>query len=131
MKTLIENYYAAFNAGDRDAMLAMLDEDVVHEINQGGAETGRSAFRAFLQRMDLCYRESVEELVVFADQGGSRAAAEFYIRGEYLSADEGLPEATGQEYYLRVGAFFEIAGGKITRVTNYYNLRSWLEMVGA
>ena len=131
MKTLIENYYAAFNAGDRDAMLAMLDEDVVHEINEGGAETGRQAFRAFLQRMDLCYRESVEELVVFADEGGSRAAAEFYIRGEYLATDEGLPEATGQQYYLRVGAFFEIAGGKITRVTNYYNLRSWLEMVGA
>ena len=131
MKTLIENYYAAFNAGDRDAMLAMLDEDVVHEINEDGAETGRQAFRAFLQRMDLCYRESVEELVVFADEGGSRAAAEFYIRGEYLSTDEGLPEATGQQYYLRVGAFFEIAGGKITRVTNYYNLRSWLEMVGA
>jgi len=130
MKSLIESYYAAFNSGDREALLAMLDENVVHEINEGGAETGRDAFRAFLERMDACYKESVEELVVFADESGIRAAAEFYIRGEYLATDEGLPEATGQQYYLRVGAFFEIANSKITRVTNYYNLRTWLNLVG-
>ena len=82
MKSLIEDYYAAFNAGDRERLLAMLDEHVVHEINEGGAETGREAFRAFLERMDLCYRERVEELVVFTDGSGTRAAAEFYIRGK-------------------------------------------------
>ena len=76
MKSLIEDYYAAFNAGDRERLLAMLDEHVVHEINEGGAETGREAFRAFLERMDLCYRERVEELVVFTDGSGTRAAAE-------------------------------------------------------
>ena len=68
--------------------------------------------------------------MVFTDGSGTRAAAEFYIRGKYLSTDKGLPEAKGQEYYLRVGAFFEIAEGTITRVTNYYHLRSWLGMVG-
>jgi len=126
---LIESYYAAFNSGDREGLLAMLDENVVHEINEGSADIGIDAFRAFLQRMDLCYRETAEELVVFANEAGTRAAAEFYIRGEYLATDEGLPEATGQQYYLRVGAFFEIADGKITRVTNYYNLRTWLRLV--
>lgn len=131
MNSLIERYYAAFNSGDREAMLAMLAENVVHEINEGHAEAGRETFRAFLQRMDLCYEEKVEELVIFGNEPGNRAAAEFYIRGTYVSTDEGLPEATGQEYYLRVGAFFEIADGKITRVTNYYNLRTWLHLVGA
>ena len=28
------------------------------------------------------------------------------------------------------GAFFEIARGRITRVTNYYNLQDWLRQVG-
>ena len=126
---LIESYYAAFNSGDREGLLAMLDQNVVHENNEGRADIGIDAFRAFLQRMDLCYRETAEELVVFANDEGTRAAAEFYIRGEYLATDEGLPEATGQQYYLRVGAFFEIADGKITRVTNYYNLRTWLRLV--
>jgi steroid delta-isomerase-like uncharacterized protein len=131
MSPLILDYYAAFNSGDREALLAMLSEDIVHEINEGGAATGKAAFRAFLQRMDRCYRETVEELVVFSCPDSSRAAAEFFIRGEYLATDDGLPEATGQRYFLRVGAFFEIRDGKIRRVTNHYNLQAWLAMVGA
>lgn len=127
---LIHDYYAAFNSGDREALLAMLSDDVVHEINEGGVETGKEAFRAFLARMDRCYRETVGDLVVMSGPDGSRAAAEFHIRGEYLATDEGLPEATGQTYRLRVGAFFEIRDGRISRVTNYYNHRRWLELVG-
>lgn len=128
MKSLIETYYAAFNSGDREALLSLLADDVAHEINEGGVETGKDAFRAFLARMDRCYRETVEDLVIFTGPE-NRAAAEFYIRGEYLATDDGLPEANGQTYHLRVGAFFEARGGKITRVTNYYNLRQWLEKV--
>lgn len=128
---LIRTYYATFNTGDREAMLALLTEDVVHDINQGGAEIGREAFRAFLQRMDRCYAEQVEELVAYANTEGTRGAAEFYIRGKYLSTDEGLPEATGQTYWLRVGAFFDLREGRVARVTNYYNLQDWLKQVGA
>jgi steroid delta-isomerase-like uncharacterized protein len=128
---LIHRYYDTFNAGDREALLALLDENVAHEINEGGVERGRDAFRAFLTRMDRCYRETVEDLEVFAGSDPSRAAAEFYIRGEYLATDDGLPEASGQTYRLRVGAFFEIHNGLITRVTNHYNLREWLRLVGA
>lgn len=128
---LVQNYYATFNAGDREAFLALLTDDVAHNINQGGLETGRDAFRAFLVRMDRCYREQVEELVVFADETGTRAAAEFFIRGEYLQTDEGLPPAQGQPYRLRVGAFFDINEGRVARVTNYYNLQEWLAQVGA
>ena len=60
-----------------------------------------------------------------------RAAAEYVVEGTYLVADEGLPAARGQTYALPGGAFFEIAGGQITRVTNYYNLQDWLKQVGA
>ena len=63
-------------------------------------------------------------------ESGDRASAEFYIRGEYLSTDDGLPEAAGQKYHLLVGAFFEISGGRITRVTNYYNMSDWIRQVG-
>lgn len=130
-QALLKDYYTVFNSGDREAMLSLLTEDVVHDINQGGAEVGREAFRAFLQRMDRCYAEQVEELVVFASSDGSRGAAEFYISGTYLSTDDGLPPATGQKYRLRVGAFFDLRGGKVARVTNYYNLEDWLRQVGA
>lgn len=129
MQDLIRHYYDTFNSGDREALLAMLAEDVVHEINEGRAETGRGAFRAFLQRMDRCYREQVEDLVVFTSDDPHRAAAEFFIRGQYVATDDGLPEAKGQPYHLRIGAFFELRDGKIQRITNYYNLAAWMRMV--
>jgi steroid delta-isomerase-like uncharacterized protein len=128
---LITLYYHTFNAGDREAFLQLLTEDVKHDINQGGCDTGRENFRTFLQRMDRCYKEQVCELQVFASDDGSRGAAEFFIDGKYISTDEGLPEANGQTYYLRVGAFFEIRDGKVARITNYYNLQDWLKQVGA
>ncbi|WPB85699.1 ketosteroid isomerase-related protein [Sediminicoccus rosea] len=127
---LLRRYYAAFNAADWDGMLACLTEDVAHDVNQGGRETGRPAFAAFLARMERCYRERVEDLVVMVSADGTRGAAEFTIHGTYLVADEGLPPAQGQRYVLPVGAFFEIREGAIARVTNYYNLQDWLRQVG-
>ena len=128
---LIQTYYTTFNSGDRDAFLALLADDVVHDINQGGVEIGREAFRTFLARMDRCYREQVCDLIVFAAENGMRGAAEFFIEGEYLVTDAGLPPASGQRYRLRVGAFFDLQDGKVRRVTNYYNLEEWLRQVGA
>jgi hypothetical protein len=32
---------------------------------------------------------------------------------------------------LPAGAFLEVAGGRITRITTYYNLQDWLAQVGA
>ena len=41
----------------------------------------------------------------------------------------GLPSASGQAYRLRVGAFFEVADGRILRVSNHYNLADWIAQV--
>lgn len=127
---LIERYYAAFNAGDNDAMLACLTEDVAHDINQGGRQSGKAAFRDFLAHMDRCYRERLAEIVVITAPDGARAAAEFVVHGEYLATDAGLPPATGQTYVLPAGAFFEIRDGAIARVSVHYNLADWIAQVG-
>ena len=126
---VIEAYYAAFNAGDWAGMLELCTDDVVHDINQGGRETGRVAFAAFLARMELHYQEQLRDIVVMAH--GERAAAEFVVHGKYLVTDPGFIEASGQTYVLPAGAFFELRGGKIARVTTYYNLKQWLALVGA
>ncbi len=127
---IIEQYYAAFNAGDWDAMLACLTDDVAHDLNQGSREVGKDAFRAFLTRMNRSYRERLEDIVVLAAPGrDDRAAAEWTVHGEYLVADDGLPPARGQRYVLPGGAFFALRDGQIARVTNFYNLTDWLEQV--
>lgn len=127
---LIARYYAAFNAGDNDAMLACLTEDVAHDINQGGRQSGKAAFRDFLKHMDRCYRERLTDIVVMTAPDGARAAAEFVVHGAYLATDEGLPPANGQTYVLPAGAFFEIRDGLISRVSVHYNLADWIAQVG-
>lgn len=127
---LIQNYYAVFNSGNMDAFLGLLTDDVIHDINQGSREVGKEAFRLFMDRMNLNYREQITDIEVMWNADGTRAAAEFVVLGTYLNTDEGLPEAAGQTYRLPAGAFFEIRDGKVARVTNYYNLSDWLQQVG-
>lgn len=126
---LLNRYYAAFNDRDWEGMLACLADNVAHDINQGSRQDGKEAFRAFLAHMERCYSETLEGIVVMASDDGTRGAAEFIVHGKYLSTDEGLPEASGQTYVLPAGAFFELSGGLISRVTVYYNLPDWERQV--
>lgn len=127
---LVLDYYAAFNRGDWIAMLALLTDDVAHDLNQGARETGREVFAAFLARMERCYREQLRDVVVMASPDGSRVAAEYVVHGEYIADDDGLPPAKGQHYILPGGAFFEIQETRIARVTNHYNVQDWIAQVG-
>jgi steroid delta-isomerase-like uncharacterized protein len=126
---LIRRYYDCFNAGDVDGMLALLSDDVVHDISQGGRETGREAFKKFLGHMNDAYREHAHPATVMTNEDGSRAAAEFQLDGTYVATDGTLPRAKGQRYVLTVGAFFEVRDGRIARVSNHYNMQAWLRQV--
>jgi steroid delta-isomerase-like uncharacterized protein len=128
---LIERYYAAFNAGDSEAMLACLAEDIVHDVNQGARRAGKAAFRAFVAHMERCYAERLENIAVMASADGSRAAAEFDVLGTYIETDEALPPASGQTYRVAAGAFFEVRDGYIVRMTSYFNLPAWLKQIAA
>jgi steroid delta-isomerase-like uncharacterized protein len=130
-EALVRAYYAAFNAGDRAAMCALLAPDVAHDVNQGGRRVGLPAFKAFMAQMDAAYEERLEDIVVMADASGRRAAAEFIVVGRYLRGEPGLPEARGQSYRLRAGAFLDIAGGRIARVATHYNVADWIRQVSA
>ncbi len=128
---LIRRYYDAFNAGDGEAMLACLTDDVIHDVNQGERRVGKEKFRAFNARMDHHYKERLEGIAVMVSKDGTRAAAEFNVNGKYLATDSGLPEAKGQTYILPAGTFFAIRDGKIARVTTYYNLTDWITQVSS
>ncbi|MBI1777191.1 MAG: nuclear transport factor 2 family protein [Proteobacteria bacterium] len=127
--TLIRQYYNRFNAGDWDGMIGLMAEDVAHDINQGGREIGRDAFRRFLERMARSYREQVGELVVMTEPKGRHVGVEYVVSGAYVATDTGLPPARGQTYRLPGGAFFDLAKGRIARIANYYNLQEWLRQI--
>lgn len=128
---LIGRYYAAFNAGNAAGMLDCVTEDVEHRVNEGGIRRGRDKFAEFCSHMGVSYREELKDMVIFANDDGTRGAAEFVVHGEYLKTDPGLPEAKGQRYVLPAGGFFEIRGGRIARVTTFYNLNDWIAQVSA
>lgn len=128
-RKLIAAYYDRFNKQDVEGFLELLDPKVVHEISQGGSEIGKARFARFLAHMNDCYREKVSQLVVMTNPDGSRAAAEFRLDGVYLRTDGDFAKARGQQYRLRVGAFFEVKRGRIARVSNHYNLKHWMRQV--
>ncbi len=130
-KETIRAYYDAFNRQDMEAFLDLLHDDVVHDINQGGRQVGKDAFRDFMAHMNRCYRETLTDMVIMSSDDGARGAAEFVVNGQYLVTDEGLPEANGQTYILPAGAFFDIRDGKVARISNTYNLNDWIAQVGA
>ena len=127
--SLIERYYAAFNSGDVDGMLACVSEDIVHDVNQGERREGKERFHAFCARMGHHYSEKLENIVIMLSKDGSRAAAEFNVVGRYLETEPGLPPAAGQKYVVPAGTFFAIEGGLISRVSTYYNLTDWIMQV--
>ena len=126
---LISRYYSAFNAGDITGMLDCLADDVQHFVNQGERRVGKAKFAEFCARSSGCYHERLEDIVVMRTPDGRRAAAEFVVYGTYNDAADAMPEAHGQAYALSAGAFFDIADGRIARITTYYNLNDWIDQV--
>jgi steroid delta-isomerase-like uncharacterized protein len=127
---IIQKYYQHFNNKNWQGMLDLLDENVVHDISQGASQKGVAAFREFLAIMDKYYDENLTEMVFLADSTGKRLAAEFICNGVYKVSAEGLPKANGQKYKILVGAFFELNGNKIKRISNHYNINDWVKQVG-
>lgn len=129
VRDLLQRYFNALNDRDIRTCLALVSDDLILEPNQGFAEHGRDAFAAHLERQLRCYREAIEPRVILVEPQGGHAACEYRVVGEYLSTDDGLPEACGQGYELRAGAFFEIRDGLISRISLHFNLPDWLAQV--
>lgn len=58
VKEIIQKYYEAFNKGVQSDFLALLTDDVIHDINQDKQEKGKEAFKAFMDRMNKHYKEN-------------------------------------------------------------------------
>lgn len=127
----VQQYYQYFNSQNWEGMLALLSDDIRHEVNQGEPRIGVQLYREFLRHMDECYQEQLTDMVFFTEPTGTRIAAEFVVNGIYKKTDGDLVPATGQQYILPAGAFLELKDGKIIRVTTYYNLPLWIKLVSA
>lgn len=126
---IVHAYYQAFNEKNWDKMLSLVDEKIQHDSNQGETRMGKELFKKFVEKMDVAYDEKLTDIVIMGEDSNTRVAAEFVVNGIYKVAEQGLPAAHGQKYVLPAGAFLEVKNGKITRVTTYYNLELWIQLV--
>lgn len=127
--SIVKSYYDAFNRQDWNGMLALVHPEIRHEPNQGEPRIGIEKFTEFLRHMDESYAETLTDMVFMTEPDGSRVAVEFVVNGTYKKAEEGLPPAHGQKYVLPAAAFLEVTDGEISRVTTYYNLTHWIQLV--
>lgn len=125
----IQNYYEYFNQKNWQGMLSLLHPEIRHESNQGDVRIGIEKFTDFLKKMDECYDENLTDMVFFTESSNQRIAVEFTVNGIYKKGDDDLPPAHNQSYVLPAAAFLALKDGKISRVTTYYNLTLWLELV--
>jgi len=126
---LLLSYHAAFNRADWDAVLALLTDDVVHDLEHGVREIGRDAFADHLECMQSSRSEQLRDVVVLVALDGDRAAAEYTVHGHPHRIDEGVPTVNGLAYVLHGGAFFEVREDRIARVTSYCNREAGLTQV--
>ena len=126
---IVQRYYGCFNSKNWEGMLALLSDNIRHEVNQGEARVGIQLYQDFLAHMDECYDEQLTDMVFFTEPSGQRVACEFTVNGVYKKTDGDFMAARNQTYVLPAGAFLEVREGKITRVTTYYNLPLWLKLV--
>lgn len=105
---LITRFLAALDAGDVPAALALLHEDVVHDTSQAGREIGPDKYRWHLAERSRRARESFHDIAIMATDDGTRAAAEFTLKGRGRD---------GEAYSVNAGMFFSVSDGRIERIT--------------
>lgn len=116
-EALVKRFFAALNAADREAALALVSDDIVHDPALGERRIGADQLHWFLADHARRFEETIADLAVMSDTDGVRAAAEYTLRGIYRAAAPGLPAATGQHFSIAAGSFLEIEDGLITRLT--------------
>ena len=127
---LYKKYIAAWLAHDTEAVVSFFAEGCVYEdLALGALNRGKSEVRAFVQATLAAIPDfTIEPKSVFAT--ADRLVSEWTMTGTQTGDFPGLP-ATGKSFSVPVASVMEFQNGKIHRNTDYWNLASFLQQVGA
>lgn len=85
---IVAQYYQAFNEKNWAKMIALADENIQHDSNEGATTIGIEAFKKFVQKMEVAYDETLTEIVLLSESSDTRVAAEFIVHGSYLHTEK-------------------------------------------
>lgn len=129
-KQLVQDYYTALNNKDMNQFFALMDPNVIHDINQGGSERGIPKFKKFMELSNNSFNEKLTNIIIMVSDDGKHAAATWVDHGTYFKDYPGMTtKAKNQKYVLPGGHFFDIDKGAISRVTTYYNATDFMKQI--
>lgn len=126
---IIKQYYDAILEQSVPNFLNLLSEDVVHEINQGDTEVGKSKFKTFMEQQFSYGEIEINDLIILSSQDGKYGFSRYLCSGKHVKNVEGYPPATGQHWKIPVVTYFTINNNKISHVAVYYNQKDWINQV--
>jgi steroid delta-isomerase-like uncharacterized protein len=128
---VVQDYVAAFEALDFDAVLATLSEDATYEaVPTATVHQGHAAIRAHLEEVLSALTEvTVTYTTVVATE--SWAAAEWTFSGRYTGQIPDFPPGEGQIFTLRGVDVLELEDGQIRAVREYADQLGFLIQLGA
>ena len=131
LSPVLEEWLAAFNAGDPDQLLALVaDDGLWEEPAIGLAARGPDAIRAHLERL-FTAAPDIRYEVTSSIVSGDRAVVEWIVTGTYRADFPGLPPAADQPFSFRGASVFELEDGKVQRYTEYWDAYAFLVQLGA
>lgn len=130
IEKLYKKYIAAWLAHDKEGVVSFFAEDCVYEdMALGTLNRGKPELKAFVQATLAAIPDfTIEPKSVFATV--DRLASEWIMTGTQTGDFPGLP-ATGKSFSVPVASIMEFQNGKIRRNTDYWNLASFQQQVGA
>jgi steroid delta-isomerase-like uncharacterized protein len=131
LSPLLEEWLAAFNAGEPEQLLALYTDDAVwEEVAIGLDARGPDQIRAHLERL-FTASPDINYAVTSGFVADDHAVLEWVVTGTYSADFPGLPPATGQSFSFRGASVFTLADGKISHYTEYWDAYTFLVQLGA
>jgi steroid delta-isomerase-like uncharacterized protein len=127
---VVQRWADAWNTASPERMAALFTDDGVYEDFAFQARfQGKEGVALWVTITNASVRDARVELID-AFGVGDRAAARWIFSGTDTGAFARDLPPTGRSFSVRVASFFELEGGLIRRVGDYYNLADLLRQIG-
>src|SRR3954451_10301548 len=124
----VRAYYEAMDNRDVDAMVALWAEDGVEDVVPVGVIRGREELRAFLSELFAAMPDA-RTTITRVIAGEQDCAVEWRLEGTFDGAPFMGLEPTGSRIELREGSVVELADGRITGITAYFDGASYARQI--
>ena len=129
---LLKEYYLAWNSHDAEKVSSFFTDDCVHEdVAVGAIFRGKNELKTGISPLFAAFPDFKLELKSIL-RDASRLAHERVISGTQAGALSGLGiPTTGKSFSIRGASITELRDGKMSRNTDYWNLATMLQQLGA